>query len=133
MSRIYTSLDAAEELGTTPRLLRRFIRENDSWTNATYAGRYSFTESDVAALRRDFTKWRSQRPTRKHSAPKVTDELTYLDEDKGIAPEEMSLMKTNPAFRRAVLARRQERFRKLEARIRETGIRNSPQRVYEDA
>jgi hypothetical protein len=126
MSRIYSSLEAAAEIGTTPRLLRRFIRQNDSWKNATYAGRYSFTESELKSLTKQFNQWAS---TKSRSTPRINEEaeqeLTYLDEDKGITVEQMHLAAKNPHYRRQVLANRIERQRKLEARIAETRIRNN--------
>lgn len=126
MSRIYSSLEAAAEIGTTPRLLRRFIRQNESWKNATYAGRYSFTEAELKSLDMQFKKWAS---TKSRSTPRPPSEeeqeLLYLDEDKGITVEEMHLAAKDPYRRRQVLANRLERQRKLEARIAETRIRNN--------
>lgn len=125
MPQIYSSMDAAEELGTTARLLRRFIRQNDSWKNATHAGRYSFTESEMKSLKIQFDKWIGSRSTRKAVNKVEAEELYHLDEDKGIAVEDMDRMKKDPHFRRHVLAKRQARFRKLEARITEVGLRRN--------
>lgn len=124
MSRMYSSLEAAAEIGTTPRLLRRFIRQNDSWKNATYAGRYSFTEADVRSLAKQFHAWAGSKSKSRPRAEHM-EELHYLDEDKGISVDAMLEMNKNPQLRRQVLANRAERYRKLEARIRETGIRNN--------
>lgn len=118
-------MDAAAELGTTPRLLRRFIRQNDSWKNATHAGRYSFTESEMKSLKVQFNHWQGSRSSRKPINKVEAEELFHLDEDKGIAVEDMQRMKTDPLFRREVLERRKNRFRKLEARINEVGIRRT--------
>lgn len=124
MSRTYTSLEAAAEIGTTPRLLRRFIRQNDSWKNATYSGRYLFTEADLRALTKQFNDWSG---SKSKSRPRIenVEELVHLDEDKGITVEQMHLAAKDPYLRKDILARRAERYRKLEARIRETGIRNN--------
>lgn len=128
----YSSLDAAAELGTTPRLLRRFIRQNDSWKNATHAGRYSFTESEMKSLKVQFDKWQGTRSSRRPTSKVEAEELFHLDEDKGITVEQMHMMKRDPRLRSEVLARRQERFRKLNARISEVGIRNNPTFIGEE-
>lgn len=125
MPNIYSSMDAAAELGTTPRLLRRFIRQNDSWKNATHAGRYSFTESEMKSLKIQFNNWQGTRSSRKPTSKVEAEELFHLDEDKGIAVEDMGRMRTDPQFRRDVLERRKNRFRKLESRIAEVGLRKS--------
>lgn len=125
MAQIYSSMDAAEELGTTARLLRRFIRQNDSWKNATHAGRYSFTEAEMKSLKIQFEKWIGSRSTRKTVSKVEAEELFHLDEDKGIAVEDMDRMKHDPHFRRHVLDKRRARFAKLEARIAEVGLRRN--------
>lgn len=123
MSKIYSSLEAAEFIGTSPRLLRRFIRQNDSWKNATYAGRYSFTEPEVNSLKLQFDKWQGGRSTRKPSASGVeSSELTHLDEDQGITVEQMHAARRNPALRKMIQENRIARQRKLNARIAEVGL-----------
>lgn len=123
MSKIYSSLEAAEFIGTSARLLRRFIRQNDSWKNATYAGRYSFTEAEVNSLKLQFDKWQGGRTTRKPSASGVESaELTHLDEDQGITVEQMHLARRNPELRKMIHANRIARQRKLNERIREVGL-----------
>lgn len=131
MSRSYTSLEAAAEIGTSPRLLRRFIRQNESWKNATYAGRYSFTESEFQSLKKGFNQWASTKSRSPRVTQEVPEELLHLDEDPGITVEQMHEAAKDPYKRKEILARRAERFRKLEARIRETGIRNN--HVSQDA
>lgn len=121
----YSSMDAAAELGTTPRLLRRFIRQNDSWKNATHAGRYSFTQSEMNSLKIQFDKWQGTRSSRRPTSKVEAEELFHLDEDKGISVDEMLRMSRDGKLRREVHARRQERFRKLNARIAEVGINSS--------
>jgi hypothetical protein len=118
---MYGSIEAAEELETTPRLLRRFLRQNDSWKNATQAGRYSFTESELKSLRTQFDHWQRTRLSRKSNktAYVTTKELDYLDADQGITPEEMLSLKRDPIKRREVLERRLERHRKLNDRLQQ--------------
>lgn len=114
----YGSNEAAEEIGTTPRLLRRFLRSNDSWKNATQAGRYEFTESELKSLKIQFNKWHAGRKVRR-VAKMENDELQHLDQDKGITIEEMHMMKDNIGLRKQVLNRRIERQRRLNERVLE--------------
>lgn len=130
MSRIYSSLDAAAEIGTTPRMLRRFLRGNDSWKNATYSGRYSFTESEMKSLKLQFEKWSGSK-SKPRATQGVENELTHLDEDQGITVEQMHEMATNVQLRKEVKAKRAERYRKLEARISELRLRDN--HVSQDA
>lgn len=119
--RQYSSAEAAAELDVHPRVLRRFIRSNDSWKNATHAGRYSFSESEMKSLKVQFPKWQSNRIPRR-STTQAVEEIAELDLDPGINPEDMTRMKTDPAFRREVLERRRIRNEKLRARISQLGL-----------
>lgn len=114
----YGSTEAAEEIGTTPRLLRRFLRSNDSWKNATQAGRYEFTESELKSLQIQFNKWHSGRKTRR-TVKIENEELEYLDQDKGISIEEMHELNKNIELRKQVLTRRMNRQRRLNERLAE--------------
>jgi hypothetical protein len=117
---MYSSIEAAAEIGTTPRLLRRFLRANDSWKNATQAGRYSFTESELASLKKQFNHWQGTRSTRPpRTSVRQETELSYLDQDKGISVEQMMKMKNDPYLRSEVFKRRQERRKRLMNRLME--------------
>lgn len=118
MSIRYDSTQAAEEIGTTPRLLRRFLRSNDSWKNATQAGRYEFTESEFQSLKTQFNKWHSGRKVRR-IAKAEAEELDYLDEDKGISVSDMHRTKDDIALRKEVMHRRTLRQRKINERLAE--------------
>lgn len=124
----YSSAEAAAELDVHPRVLRRFIRSNDSWKNATHAGRYSFSEADIRSLKVQFPKWQSGRAPRRSTVESI-EEIKELDTDPGIHPDEMVLMKTNPQFRNEVLERRRQRQLRLQARINQIGL----SREMEDA
>lgn len=116
---MFTSIEAAAAIGTTPRLLRRFLRNNDSWRNAGVGGRYMFTESEVNSLSLQFHKWNKStaiRPVTK------LDPLDHLDQDPGITIEEMLEFPKNPKLRADVLKRRSERFARLEERMRACGV-----------
>lgn len=114
----YGSTEAAEAIGTTPRLLRRFLRSNDSWKNATQAGRYEFTEPELKSLEYQFNKWHAGRKTRR-TAKLENEELEYLDQDKGITIEQMHELNDNITLRKEVLTRRMNRQRRLNERLAE--------------
>lgn len=119
LSKIYSSTEAAAEIGTTPRLLRRFLRSNDSWKNATQAGRYSFDESELASLTKQFNKWHGGRSIRRVNHAMESTELEYLDQDKGISVDEMHKLKDDIALRKEVMNRRIQRQRRLDERLAE--------------
>lgn len=58
---------AAEQIGTDAKTLRRFLRENDSYTNVGSGGRYSFTQREVTSMAKAFASWNVDRP--KKTAP----------------------------------------------------------------
>lgn len=65
-----TAREVAEAVGTDPKTLRRFLRANDSYKSPGSGGRYSFTQKDVAPLKRAFVKWVADKPTR--TAPQTS-------------------------------------------------------------
>lgn len=124
---MYSSIEAAAAIGTTPRLLRRFLRDNDSWRNAGIGGRYMFTEPEVKSLNVQFHKWHKSKPAK----PPV-DPLDYLDQDPGITVEQMIELPKNPELRADVLRRRAERQARLDARMRECGVLPKPQFIDDE-
>lgn len=120
---MYSSIEAAAEIGTTPRLLRRYLRSNDSYRNAGIGGRYMFTEAEVKTLKKDFHAWHGTKPA--PSSTKV-DPFDYLDQDPGISVEEMLQLPRNPKLKADVLRRRSERMHRLDARIKEVGLHTVP-------
>lgn len=125
---VYGSTEAAEVIGTTPRLLRRFLRSNDSWKNATQAGRYEFTESELKSLQLQFNKWHAGRKTRR-VANMENDELDYLDQDKGISIEDMHRLQDDIGLRKQVLTRRMARQRRLNERLAELRLNEEASQV----
>lgn len=119
--REYSSAEAAAELNVAPRVLRRFIRSNDSWKNATHAGRYSFSQAEMNSLKIQFPKWQSGRSIRR-SLTEDVEEIKELDIDPGIRPEDMARMKTDYRFRNEVLERRRQRSARLQTRINQVGL-----------
>jgi hypothetical protein len=121
---LFTSIEAAAAIGTTPRALRRFLRDNDSWRNAGIGGRYMFTDAELKSLNVQFHKWNKSKPVKVKSEP-VED----LD-SPGISVEEMLEMPKNPKLRADVLKMRAERMARLTERMRACGVGTRP--VYVD-
>lgn len=69
------SSQIAEKLGTTSKELRRFLRADPSYTNAsnTSSGRYNFTDQDFPTLQRRFAAWQSKNAGRKR-VPKMASD-----------------------------------------------------------
>lgn len=124
---MYSSIEAAAKIGTTPRLLRRFLRANDSWHSAGIGGRYMFTDAEVKSLNIQFHKWHKSKPVKETSS---AEPFNHLDQDPGITIEQMLELPKNPKLRSEVLKRRAERLRRLDARMRECGV--LPQPIYVD-
>lgn len=124
---MFSSIEAAAEIGTTPRLLRRFLRDNDSWRAVGIGGRYMFTEEEVKSLNIQFHKWHKTKPAAKKTD---VDPLDYLDQDPGITVEEMLELPKNPRLRADRLKARQERMHRLNERMRQCGVH--PQPLYVD-
>lgn len=122
---MFTSIEAAAEIGTTPRALRRFLRDNDSWRNAGIGGRYMFTEEDVKSLNIQFHKWNKSKPAK--VKVEVPDDL----DSPGISVEEMLELPKNPKLRADVLKMRADRLNRLTERMRAVGVGSKP--LYIDA
>lgn len=123
---IYSSIEAAAAIGTTPRALRRFLRDNDSYKNAGIGGRYVFTEAQVKSLNIQFHKWNKSKPAKIKQEP-----IEDLD-SPGISVEEMLEMPKNPKLRADVLKMRAERYARLNERMRQVGVGTKPIHVEEE-
>jgi hypothetical protein len=62
--------EVAEQVGTDPKTLRRFLRENDSYSNPGSGGRYEFVQKDVAPMKRAFVAWQKSKPAPKSTSKK---------------------------------------------------------------
>lgn len=63
--RSFTAVEAATELKTDGRTLRRFLRKHPAYQNAGSGGRYVFTEDDMPVLQKRFTEWNDRSKTSK--------------------------------------------------------------------
>lgn len=92
----YSASEAAMRIGTDAKTLRRFLRDNDSYTNVGSGGRYSFTSKEVTSMAKAFTSWNSSR-------------------SKKIAPSSQTSAKTSKTTKRTETAA--ERKRRADARV----------------
>lgn len=111
---------AAYELGTDAKTLRRFLRQDVTYNNAGSGGRYSFESADIPALKAKFETWQGRPKT-------VTS--------KGIAdapglPARVARSRTR-ADRQAVKALSEERVNRLEAALLANGLHISQMRDRE--
>lgn len=53
--------EVAEKLETTPKILRKFLREVDPQASVGSGGRYTFEASDIPRLKKKFQEWAGDR------------------------------------------------------------------------
>lgn len=128
MSKIFSAKEAAAELGTDGRTLRRFLRTPDSgFVPVGSGGSYSFSTGDMPKLRAAFAKWNT-RPTR--SAAKPATEGRVIIEDRPGLPSHVIHSRTR-TDREAVAKLSQERVDRLEAALKANGLHISQMRDRE--
>lgn len=126
--------EVAEALGTSPRLLRQFLRSDYSTFAAVGSGaRYDFTDKDMPTLERRFSEWRKDGKPRpnaekaaKPSAPKqpnkaakqkARDEQEWAEEGPVILEDIR-----NPRIRARVLADAKAAEDRLMTRLAAAGL-----------
>lgn len=58
---LLTTREVAEELGTDPRTLRKFLRDDSTIENAGKGNRYEFRRNQLKSLKKGFTAWSKTR------------------------------------------------------------------------
>lgn len=116
-----TSKMVAEEIGTEPRTLRRFLRDDPTYRNAGSGGRYVFTSRDLPTLRKRFASW--QRAVDQRREKRDTSGLINR-RDSSDEPEVIEIPRCTAALR----AREAEQVERLERRLRECGLHVSQMR-----
>lgn len=114
---MFTAADAASQLNTDGKTLRRFLRQDATYVNAGSGGRYMFAEADIPALTERFIVWRDR--------PKTTSSSTTLIVDN--AGLTMSVARNDPAAVRAITEQRVDR---LEAALKATGLHISQMKEF---
>jgi hypothetical protein len=115
----YSASEAATELGTDGRTLRRFLRTADSgFTPVGSGGSYSFSTGDMPKLKSAFEKWNT-RPTRTVNK-KNTEGGVVIEDRPGLSATVIhSRLRTD---REAVAKLSRERVDRLEAALRSKGL-----------
>lgn len=118
--RTLSAAEAASELGTDPKTLRRFLRQDPNFVNAGSGGRYTFTDDDLPGLRDRFATWQGR--------PKSSKSSTI--EDKPGLPASVARSR-KPSDVRAVRDLSTERVDRLEAALKAHGLHISQMRDRE--
>lgn len=125
------SQEAAREIGTDARTLRRFLRSPRSTFEAVGSGgRYQFTDKDIPTLRRKFAEWMKTeqpvKPTREaHHNKKAAKPTAQHRKDREVWDAEGEVIVPDvrdPRVRRQVRAIENERCAALERMLREAGL-----------
>lgn len=116
--------EAADALNTTPKLLRQFLRQDDTFGGVGSGARYSIEEANVPALKARFTKW-AEGKTNVWPIDKAAD----TDGDPGLPAA--ILRRRDKASRELIAKRAEERVNRLEALLREKGLHISQIKVRE--
>ena len=103
--------EAAAELDTTPKILRRILRRSPGFGGVGIGGIYDLTPSQVEALR-------AVVPAKSESK----DPYPELDQDQGFDPSLLHQMRYNPKIRAEVLARRKARESRLKNRLEDPRV-----------
>lgn len=91
-----TPTELAEEIGTTPRTVRKFLRsEQGKGTKVGKGARWAIEKREVAALKKRFTKWfadeakaRAERATARAAAAETAANEAETDiEDEALETE----------------------------------------------
>jgi DNA-binding transcriptional MerR regulator len=69
---VLNTKQAAEKLGTDARTLRRFIRQDSTYSNAGSGGRYEFTDKDIPTLKKRFSEWQNSSREKAPERSRVT-------------------------------------------------------------
>jgi hypothetical protein len=129
--RIFSSTEAAADLGIDPRALRRWLRDNPSYQNAGLGGRYMFQDSDLTSIRHQMKR---DGVRVKGFVPLKQQEL--LNDDEGLALDRLLAAQGNRAALAALRIERREaraaRQQRLRVRIDEVlPTRYDDEEIYE--
>lgn len=121
--RTFTASEAAAELGTDGKTLRRFLRQDPTFTNAGSGGRYEFTTADMPKLRERFDAW-ANRPKNSKSTG-----VALIADGAGL-PHSI-VRSRNPQDRARVRELSKQRVDRLEAALKAAGLHISQMRDRE--
>lgn len=121
--RTFSASEAAAELGTDGKTLRRFLRQDSTYKNAGSGGRYEFTTADMPKLTEKFNAW--------HNRPKSSKStgVALIEDQPGLAH---SIVRSrDPEDQARVRQLSRERVDRLEAALKAAGLHISQMRDRE--
>jgi hypothetical protein len=118
--------EVAEQLGTDPKIFRRFLRSVGPVALVGSGGRYQFTKADLPHLRELFEKWakgKKVKPSAPRQRPPANDRLArdravWEEESQPIILEDIR----DPLVRARVRAEAKRQEDRLEARLLARGL-----------
>lgn len=116
MAEALTSKLVASELGTEPRTLRRFLRDDPTYRNAGSGGRYTFTMSDMPTLKKRFAKW--QAGVEERRGKRDTSGLVNKPKASEPEPDTITIPRCTPYIKQL----EREQVERLDARLKECGL-----------
>jgi hypothetical protein len=123
--KIYSAKEAAAELGTDGRTLRRFLRTPDSgFTPVGSGGSYSFSTADMPKLKTAFSKWNT-RPSR-NAVKTARDGQPLITDAPGVSARVANSKARKD--RATVQKLTTERLDRLEAALKAAGLHISQMR-----
>lgn len=114
--------EAAEKLGTSPKRLRKFLRDAPEYGGTGMGGRYGFDEAAYELLAERFGKWKGSKPTPRAKRERASTELAHLNSDPPARVEVLRRMVRSPGLRNQLHQQRLTRQSKLLARMKEVGL-----------
>lgn len=78
----FSAKEAAIQLGTDARTLRKFIRSSDQFDSVGQGNRYEFTKSEIKALKKAFSAWAngSKKKATATTSEKINEDIDEQDE-----------------------------------------------------
>jgi hypothetical protein len=114
--------EAADKLGTSPKRLRKFLRDSPDYGGTGMGGRYGFDEEAYNLLAESYFKWSGSKPAPRARRERASSELAYLNSDPAAGVDIVHRANRNPRLRKQLHTQRMTRQAKLLARMKEVGL-----------
>lgn len=111
--------DVAAELGIAPKVLRQFLRQDETFGGVGSGSRYEFDPKDLPRLKKRFEAWKGDR---------ALSTVTKLDHDGQLGLPVEVLRRKDANTRELIRRRAEERVDRLEAMLKERGLHISQQK-----
>lgn len=104
--------EVAAELSTSPKVLRQFLRQDDTFGGVGSGARYAFTRRDLPRLKKRFEDWKGNRAF-----------TTTSKDHEGQPGLPVDVLRRNDRETRAIVrAQAEARVDRLEAMLKERGL-----------